>query len=71
MTVTTKEIKIGIDTRLFESISEIAKRDGITNDKVMNDAIERGLNVLNDYDYESFSKMIDEARTEKKKLGKV
>ena len=43
MAIVTKEIKI--DTRLFESISMIAKRENTTEDKVLNKIIENGLNV--------------------------
>jgi len=55
---------VSIKPALFESVTRMAKREGISADKLINEAIERGLEIMDEYDCEAFGKSLDEAREE-------
>jgi len=55
---------VSIKPVLFENIIKMAKREGISTDKLINEALERGLEIMDEYDCETFEKSLDEAREE-------
>ena len=60
MTVVKNDIKAD----LLKNISKIAKKEGISEEKLINEAIERGLDIIEEYDCEAFGKAIDDARAD-------
>ncbi|MDR0911174.1 MAG: hypothetical protein LBM96_01065 [Methanobrevibacter sp.] len=57
-------VKNDIKPYLLKNISKIAKKEGISEEKLINEAIEKGLNIIEKYDCEAFGKEIDEARAD-------
>ena len=57
---------IEIDNNLLEAITKIAKNNGNSEDKVLNDLIEIGLEIIddNEYDSDELVQEIDEIRSE-------
>jgi hypothetical protein len=57
-------VKNDIKPYLLKNISKIAKKEGISEEKLINEAIERGLDIIEEYDCEAFEKEIDEAKAD-------